>query len=165
MEVPLHSLQSRWSNTLPETNSSPMKIPHFSWVSYHPKWWKFSMASELLVYREGSLLSKSRFSLMEPILVDPDELWFSDDRFIILPQLVEPKSWLIVIWVLNVPKNRGGVKFLPLQISSILIGFFPVIFTINFGGFPPIFGNTHVYIYIYIPWAPLNLHVERFLKW
>ena len=37
---------------------------------------------------------------------------------------------------LGVSKNRGGPPK-----SSILIGF-SIIFTIHFGGFPPIFGST-----------------------
>ncbi len=36
--------------TLPETNSSPMKIPIFP-GKYHPKWWIFQPA--MLVFREG----------------------------------------------------------------------------------------------------------------
>ena len=44
---------------------------------------------------------------------------------------------------MGVSKNSGTPK------SSILIGF-SIIFTIHFGGFPPIFGNTHIHIYIYI---------------
>ena len=39
---------------------------------------------------------------------------------------------------MGVSKNSGTPK------SSILIGF-PIIFTIHFGGFPPIFGNTYVF--------------------
>ena len=39
---------------------------------------------------------------------------------------------------MGVSKNRGTPK------SSILIGF-SIIFTIHFGGFPPIFGNTHMF--------------------
>ena len=38
---------------------------------------------------------------------------------------------------MGVSKNDGTPK------SSILIGF-PIIFTIHFGGFPPIFGHTHI---------------------
>ena len=38
---------------------------------------------------------------------------------------------------IGVSKNRGTPK------SSILIEF-SIIFTIHFGGFPPIFGNTHI---------------------
>ncbi len=38
---------------------------------------------------------------------------------------------------MDVSKNRGTPN------SSILIGF-SIIFTIHFGGFPPIFGNTHI---------------------
>ncbi len=38
---------------------------------------------------------------------------------------------------MGVSKNNGTPK------SSILIGFF-IIFTIHFGGFPPIFGNIHI---------------------
>ena len=38
---------------------------------------------------------------------------------------------------MGVSKNNGTPK------SSILIGF-SLIFTIHFGGFPPIFGNTHI---------------------
>ena len=38
---------------------------------------------------------------------------------------------------MGVSKNRGTPK------SSILIGF-SIIFTIHFGGFPPISGNAHM---------------------
>ncbi len=40
---------------------------------------------------------------------------------------------------MGVSKNRGTPK------SSILIGF-SIIFTIHFGGFPPIFGNIHIHV-------------------
>ena len=43
---------------------------------------------------------------------------------------------------MGVSKNSGTPK------SSILIGF-SIIFTIHFG-VPPIFGHTHIYIYIHI---------------
>ncbi len=35
------------------------------------------------------------------------------------------------------------------QIIHLFIGF-SIIFTIHFGAFPPFFGNTHIYIYIYV---------------
>ena len=47
------------------------------------------------------------------------------------PFLPPPKTHM------GVSKNSGTPK------SSILIGF-SIIFTIHFGGFPPIFGNTHI---------------------
>ena len=42
-------------------------------------------------------------------------------------------KWQVYVGVSGTPK------------SSILIGF-SIIFTIRFGGFPPIFGNIHVYV-------------------
>ena len=50
-----------------------------------------------------------------------------------------PHRVYIYIWLF--PKIGGK----PLK-SSILIRFGTMIFTIHFGGFPPIFGNTHIYI-------------------
>ena len=43
-------------------------------------------------------------------------------------------------------KNSGTLK------SSILIGF-SIIFTIHFGGFPPIFGNTHISLSKPLTWV------------
>ena len=64
----------------------------------------------------------------------------------------------ISIW--GVSKNRGGPSK-----SSILIGF-SMIFTIHFGGFPPIFGRNP-YVpwdwYIYLP-KPSSLGVKWFLR-
>ena len=45
----------------------------------------------------------------------------------------------VYVWNMGVSKNRGTPK------SSILIGF-SIIFTIHFGGFPPIFGNNHIFL-------------------
>ena len=41
---------------------------------------------------------------------------------------------------MDVSQNRGGPPK-----SSILI-VFSIIFTMHFGGFPPIFGNTHIFL-------------------
>ena len=58
---------------------------------------------------------------------------------------------------MDVSENSGTPK------SSILIGF-SIIFTIHFGGFPPIFGTTQMklsgwfgnsFVYIYLRWRKL----------
>ena len=48
------------------------------------------------------------------------------------------KGLMVRVQYMGVSKNRGGPPK-----SSILIGF-SIIFTIHFGGFTPIFGNTHM---------------------
>ena len=42
---------------------------------------------------------------------------------------------------MGVSKNRGGK---PPNLHHLFIGFGTIIFTIHFGGFPPICGNTHI---------------------
>ena len=62
---------------------------------------------------------------------------------------------------MGVSKNSGTPK------SSILIGF-SIMFTIHFGGFPPIFGNTHISVFFStcflvnnVPARPLEGDVKR----
>ena len=61
---------------------------------------------------------------------------------------------------MGVSKNRG---FYPK--SSILIGFGTIIFTIHFGGFPPIFGNTHIYQPTQKTTGKVSLQVESPAPW
>ena len=55
---------------------------------------------------------------------------------------------------MDVSKNRGGPPK-----SSILIGFGTIIITIHFGGFRPIFGNTHMYFFLrcFRDWDPYHI--------
>ena len=53
------------------------------------------------------------------------------------PPTKGPELKCCCYWPIGVSKNRATPK------SSILIRF-SIIFTIHFGGFPPIFGNTHM---------------------
>ena len=62
----------------------------------------------------------------------------------------QPMITMYIYIHMDVSKNKGTPK------SSFLIGF-SIIFTIHFGGPTPIFGNTHIYIYIYIPWKILEV--------
>ena len=45
---------------------------------------------------------------------------------------------------MDVSEHGGYIP--PTPKSSILLGCFPIL-TIHFGVFPPIFGNTHIYMY------------------
>ena len=65
---------------------------------------------------------KSNYPILKPQL---------DDDVVLSPPLL----WL----EMGVSKNNGTPK------SSILIGF-SIIFTIHFGGFPPIFGNIQIFM-------------------
>ncbi len=55
---------------------------------------------------------------------------------------------------MGVSKNRVGPPK-----SWILIGF-PNIFTIHFGGFPPIFGNTQIVSHFLSPFSFGGLHLS-----
>ena len=76
----------------------------------------------LLLLFSGRVLSTKRSIISHPFLA---------------PAWVDDFPKLPVWWDMDVSKNNGTPK------SSILIGF-SIIFTIHFGGFPPIFGSTPI---------------------
>ena len=67
-------------------------------------------------------------------------LEISSLRKMVLSTLIVPGGMFLNN--MGVEPKIGG-KFTP-QIIHLFIGFGTIIFTIHFGGFPPIFGNTHM---------------------
>ena len=108
-----------------------------------PSWdWIFMLKSTLTTLPETNIFSENRRPL-------------EFRRFLL--------ETIIFRCKLGVSKNRGTPK------SSILIGF-SLIFTIHFGGFPSIFGNTQLLVSGRAPWAqplgfqyhqPNELRIER----
>ena len=104
--------------------------------------WKIMGSSNLFFGVGGEFFSSLRG--IRPILVSRDNsgffdvfLWWEYEHLSTIEWVFVSLSYLYVY--VGVSKNRGTPK------SSILIGF-SIIFTIHFGVFPPIFGNTHVHL-------------------